>query len=821
MKIGSRRKHAAPLIALAILWAVPAFAGMDYRLGIVHGGHFELFEKAGIGWTRVDFTRNGIERKPGEFDWKQQDEFVAYAARHGVKVLPILDYAAAWDSDPNKGPATEEERASFANFVYETVRHFKGKIEAWEIWNEPDIGFWKPEPNARDYALLLKACYEAIKRADPQARVVGGSLAEPNPKFLSEMCKHGAAQYMDVLSFHPYRYANNPEIKFADRIERLRDVLRRHGKGDTPIWITEIGWGSGGKGRSEADQANYFIRSYLTSIAAGVEVYMWFNFIDDPRYNSPVFQQGDQVVEKPVMRAIRACTDLLAGAEYVGMMPWQDPDYGLIFRRGNRLVIAAWRRYGTRSLTVSSDHWLWGYEAVDQYRRATRVSPERPVVLSESVCYLNELDLKGRGGPVAYMVPEFVPARRANLLAAPDANAPPVKWRVHDEKAAYSSPAVGDVNGDRKQEVIFASGEIRALLCFSADGKELWRVKAENPITSSPALADLDGDGKMEVLIGTDDKGLWCVDGSGAVRWNAPLQGNVGDSGATACDLDGDGKPEVLVGAESVVYCFDAQGKERWRYTMLPLRDQKETPKIQAPVACGDVDGDGKPDIVLGASDGSVRCLDAAGREMWRVMETGEPCLSGPVIGDLDRDGSAEVLAALDARTLYCLRGIDGKELWRFPAQGRVFTSIALGDVNQDGKIEVVFGDYCERLYCLSHDGRPIWQWNAFGKLKTAPVIADVDGDTRFEILIGDGEGWFTCLNSGGTIKWRFTTENDEEILESAAVADLDADGKLEVVFGCKHGDIECFSLPGPPNPKAMPWPSRRRDPQGRASLHQ
>jgi outer membrane protein assembly factor BamB len=797
------RRQALLWGALALALALPALARIDYRLGIVHGGHFELFEKAGIGWTRVDFTRNGIERKPGQFDWKQQDEFVSYAAKHGVKVLPILDYAAAWDTDPNKGPATDEERASFANFVYQTVKHFEGRIEAWEIWNEPDIGFWKPDPNARDYALLLKACYQAIKRADPNARVVGGSLAEVNPRFLSDMCKHGAAQYMDVLSIHPYRYSNNPEIKFAGRIERLRDVLRKYGKGNMPVWITEIGWGSGGKGLSEADQANYFIRSYLTSLAAGVEVYMWFNFIDDPRYNSPVFPHGDQVIEKPVMWAIKTCTDMLAGAEYVGMMPWQDPDYGLIFRRGNEIIIAAWRRYGTATRTAP----FFG-RAADQYGR-TVAEKTNTLTLTESVGYLYVRAAQGRTQSPALR--GLVPRERRRVVASGTPSAhPPVKWRVHSEEAWYSSPAVGDVNGDGKQEVVIASGDVRALLCFGTDGKELWRVKAENPIPSSPALADLDGDGKLEALIGTNDKALWCVDGAGNVRWKAPLEDNVGDSAATACDLDGDGKPEILVGADSIVYCFDAQGKERWRYAMLPLRDQKEAPKIQAPLACGDADGDGKPNIVLGASDGSVRCLDDNGRELWRVMETSEPCVSGPVIGDLDRDGSSEIVVALDARTLYCLRGGDGKELWRFPAAGRIFTTIALGDINSDGKAEVVFGDYRERLYCLSHDGRLLWQWNAFGKIKAAPVLADVDGDKRIEILVGDGQGWFTCLGRHGKIKWRFTSENDDEILESAAVADLDCDGKLEVVFGCKHGDIECLSLPGAPNPDLMPWPSRR-----------
>jgi hypothetical protein len=98
-------------------------------------------------------------------------------------------------------------------------------------------------------------------------------------------------------------------------------------------------------------------------------------------------------------------------------------------------------------------------------------------------------------------------------------------------------------------------------------------------------------------------------------------------------------------------------------------------------------------------------------------------------------------------------------------------------------------------------------------------VLADVDGDGKVEVLVGDREGYLSCLDNAGRLKWRFTTPEDREIRESAAVADLDGDGKLELVFGCKQGDLECLSLDAPANPKLMPWPSRRQDPAGRAML--
>jgi hypothetical protein len=70
-------------------------------------------------------------------------------------------------------PQHPESVAAYAKWTAATVKHFSGRKIIWEIWNEPNIHFWQPKPDAQQYAALALTSCQAIREADPHATIVG------------------------------------------------------------------------------------------------------------------------------------------------------------------------------------------------------------------------------------------------------------------------------------------------------------------------------------------------------------------------------------------------------------------------------------------------------------------------------------------------------------------------------------------------------------------------------------------------------------------------------------------------------------------------
>jgi len=221
----------------------------------------------GVGIIRQNFDWAKIERTPGRYDFSRYDGFVAAAAAHGVKVLPILYNPPLFHARlPVSRPAyPPKSNASMASFAVALVNRYGPRgsfwserpgiprlpIRSWQIWNEPLLPvYWANRPSARAYAKMLKVVGRAIKSADRRAEIVTAGLppsklqgAIPLLRFVKQLYRARGKRYFDTLAINSYA-KNKREL--AKLLRSVRKIMNRARDRKAKIWITELGWGDSG-----------------------------------------------------------------------------------------------------------------------------------------------------------------------------------------------------------------------------------------------------------------------------------------------------------------------------------------------------------------------------------------------------------------------------------------------------------------------------------------------------------------------------------------------------------------------------------------------
>lgn len=236
-----------------------------------------IMKEMNIAWIRIDMSWTNIESIKGVYNWDAAgvEDLVNALYAVGINVLPSLNYGnALYTGEWNVPPTiSTEAMTAWVNFVKAAVTHFKDRIKAWEVWNEPNASlFWKTPtayypPNidrALEYMPLLKATHQAIKEVDPTAIVVAPAAwglwcnpADAN-SFMEGLYKNGFKDYCDVVSVHPYTGAFLPihqwsfysPFDFPHMVD-LVALMKKYGDGNKEIWITEEGAAIGGVSDSE------------------------------------------------------------------------------------------------------------------------------------------------------------------------------------------------------------------------------------------------------------------------------------------------------------------------------------------------------------------------------------------------------------------------------------------------------------------------------------------------------------------------------------------------------------------------------------------
>ena len=345
---------------------LPEGVGVNIHFVTGHQRDLDLIQAAGFKFIRMDFGWTSTERKKGEYDWSEYDELLSNLEKRGLRPVFILDYSHHFyeETVTNQNPLTHQMHRTvaspqhrdsveaFAKWAAAAARHYRGHHVIWEIFNEPNIQFWSPKPDAGQYATLAMATVKAIRDIEPEATVVGPASSTFPWEFLETLFKAGALEFLDAVSVHPYRPPRRPPETAAADYQRLRELIDRYApkarRGKIPILSGEWGYSSFAKGVSLETQANFAARQQLSNLLNDVPLSIWYDWKndgDDPNENEHNFGTVLPNLEpKPAYRAIGTLTRELSGYGILQRVSVTNKqDYVLLLRNPARQYkLAAW-----------------------------------------------------------------------------------------------------------------------------------------------------------------------------------------------------------------------------------------------------------------------------------------------------------------------------------------------------------------------------------------------------------------------------------------------------------------------------------------------
>jgi polysaccharide biosynthesis protein PslG len=201
------------------------------------------------------------------YNWQRADAVVTETVdRFHFRLIARIGGPPAWaittPADPTEPPV---DLAALSGFCTDLATRYKGKITAYQVWNEPNLAReWNNRPpNAAAYVKLLKACYQAIKQADPDALIISAGLAPTgnddatamtDERYLNGLYDAGMKDYYDILGLNAPGYKSPPDLPPDDpsldgnrwqcfrHVEDMRAIMVARGDGAKQVALLEVGW---------------------------------------------------------------------------------------------------------------------------------------------------------------------------------------------------------------------------------------------------------------------------------------------------------------------------------------------------------------------------------------------------------------------------------------------------------------------------------------------------------------------------------------------------------------------------------------------------
>ncbi len=251
-------------LALALLMAVSSSdsSGFGVNAHIPSGSVADRIEASGIEWVRIDFLWSLAEPEADVYDWSVYDALVDRLEARVLKIYSGLGSTPAWATTGPEFSGVPEDVDQWREFCYLAAKRYSGRIDAWGLWNEPNLDeFW--DGSRQEYIdILLIPGAESISIADPSALVCAPDLAHLGSADWEDWLRatiNAARDHLDVVTHHVYpsngwasevTYDLETGGPFPFSPPSVQRVLQDTGWWRRPFWLSETGvqsdrWGEG------------------------------------------------------------------------------------------------------------------------------------------------------------------------------------------------------------------------------------------------------------------------------------------------------------------------------------------------------------------------------------------------------------------------------------------------------------------------------------------------------------------------------------------------------------------------------------------------
>ena len=335
---------------------------------------------------------------------------------------------------------------------------------------------------------------------------------------------------------------------------------------------------------------------------------------------------------------------------------------------------------------------------------------------------------------------------------------------VYEENAIA---IIDDINNDGYKDVIVGTawGDRSIVALSGKTGQQLWKHDTHEYggggwVYQVDAKYDYNNDGFPDVLAAAGDDGnntgphrVYCLDGkTGQVIWSRSTQG-AAFSVIGVEDFTGDGKPDVVAGATNAsqangrVFGMDGvDGSIKWQFN--PAGSS-----TWALIQIDDVTGDGIKDIASGDFSGHIYFEDAvSGAQVKALNVATDIILKFESMGDVNNDGHPDFLVAHSGPVGIVVDGFNGTFLWQKPLSDQAWNLTNMGDLNWDGVNDAAVGTLYNNNKAYFLNGKNGNQFTSVPQANPCDAVSsipDIVGDLSRELMVGGRDGSVFCLSGG------------------------------------------------------------------------